>query len=75
LIIAVLLGYGNCIHIRDSTEPQQQSQTDFNSKYPLSLAPRGETYETYKIKNGNVTALDPYRFMEDVESNQTKLWV
>jgi prolyl oligopeptidase PreP (S9A serine peptidase family) len=29
----------------------------------------------YKTKQGNITALDPYRFMEDVESNQTRQWV
>ena len=75
LIIAAFLGQGNCIHIHSSTEPSQQSQSNFNSKYPLSLAPRGETYDQYKIKNGNITALDPYRFMEDVESNQTRNWV
>lgn len=70
-----MLGYVDCIHIHSETEPLQQSQTDFNSKYPLSLAPRGETYDKYQIKGGNITALDPYRFMEDVESNQTKSWI
>jgi hypothetical protein len=39
------------------------------------LAPRGDHFDQYISKEGNVSVSDPYRFMEDVESNQTKKWV
>jgi prolyl oligopeptidase len=34
----------------------------------MNLAPRGDTSDNYLSKDGNISVSDPYRFMEDVES-------
>lgn len=44
--------------------------------YPLHLAPRGGTSDEYQIDDG-MTAVrvpDPYRFLEDPESAETRAW-
>ena len=67
-VIAALLGNAFTIHI----DVQEPSQSLINIKYPINLAPRGDTFDSYVTKDGNVSVSDPYRFMEDVESNQTR---
>ena len=46
-------------------------------EYPYKLAPRGQTIDKYKTKNGKrmVSVPDPYRFLEDRESKETQQWV
>jgi hypothetical protein len=50
------------------------SSTDI--KYPYDLAPRGDVVDTYPGNNGkDVRVPDPYRWMEDLTSNETQEWV
>lgn len=46
-------------------------------EYPISLAPRGDVVDTYKSKDGKKVfkVPDPYRFLEDPDSKETKQWV
>ena len=42
-------------------------------EYPLSLAPRGSTIDEYKSNSGKVIKIsDPYRSLEDMNSDSTK---
>ena len=45
--------------------------------YPTQLAPRGTTVDKYTSKNGKkiFNIPDPYRFLEDPESEKTQKWV
>ena len=45
-------------------------------KYPLELAPRGNTLDSYKLMDKYKTEVqDHYRFLEDPDSGETKKWV
>lgn len=45
-------------------------------EYPTNLAPRGDTVDKYKSKDGKVVEVaDPYRFLEDPDSEETRKWV
>ena len=44
--------------------------------YPLSLAPRGQEFGEYAAANGSkVRVEDPYRYMEETQSQAVKAWV
>ena len=53
----------------------QSSQ--INLKYPLDLAPRGDTVDTYMDNDGEteIKVQDPYRSLEDTQSTSTIKWV
>ena len=41
----------------------------YNFKYPIDLAPRGNTVDEYKKSDGTIIkVIDPYRSFEDVSS-------
>jgi len=45
-------------------------------EYPVALAPRGEESSEYVAANGTkVSVSDPYRFMEETQSEKVKAWV
>jgi len=46
-------------------------------QYPFELAPRGDTVDEYLSADGKtpVKVADPYRFLEDPDSEPTKKWV
>ncbi len=48
-----------------------------NFNYPYEDAPRGDTVDEYPTGDGSTTAkvVDPYRFLEDPDSDSTKKWV
>ena len=44
--------------------------------YPTNLAPRGDTVDSYKRGDGTMAEVkDPYRALEDPDSESTKAWV
>ena len=53
------------------------SKSDSESiKYPIELAPRGDTVDKYTNSAGEtVEVAEPYRFLEDSDSEATKKWI
>ena len=44
--------------------------------YPTNMAPRGDTVDEYPSADGTtIKVSDPYRFLEDPDSDATKAWV
>ena len=68
-----------CFYGRESSEKFfQESLTSFNKIiYPVELAPRGDTVDEYLSADGEtvIKVEDPYRFLEERDSEATKKWV